>query len=264
MTEPAHLVTLELAVRIGGVQVCRALDLDLAPGTCWALMGQNGSGKTTLLHTLAGLRPATAGEIHLDGRALPQWRRPDLARRLGLLTQDFQDPFPATVLDTALLGRHPWLSLWQWEGPADLARARAALKTVGLAEFEQRNIATLSGGERRRLGIATLLTQDPAVLLLDEPANHLDLRHRQQILATLAQLAHAQQRTVMMSLHDPALAWRFCDHALLLMGDGEVVAGETREVLNADNLTRLYDYPVACAQVGDERVFVVRQDAAHT
>ncbi len=257
MAEAVTLASHGLRVEIGAVAVCREMDLSLGPGQCWALMGRNGSGKTTLLHTLAGLRPAQGGEIRLDGRPLSAWRRRDVARRLGLLPQDFHDPFPASVLDTALLGRHPWLSLWQWEGPADLARAQAALETVGLADFAHRRVDTLSGGERRRLGFATLLTQDPALFLLDEPANHLDLKHRQQLLQVVTELARAQGRGVMMSLHDPALAWRFCDHALLLIGDGEVVAGETRAILTADNLSRLYDYPVRCVEVEGERIFTV-------
>ncbi|MEJ2688162.1 MAG: ABC transporter ATP-binding protein, partial [Gammaproteobacteria bacterium] len=172
------LATRELAVRIADVRVCSGLDLTVEAGQCWCVLGRNGVGKTTLLHALAGLGNPAAGAVYMDGIPLHEVPAAARARHLGLLLQDHSDPFPATVLDTVLIGRHPHLGLWRWEGPEDYRRARRALEAMGLAGFEQREIHTLSGGERRRVGLATLLTQDPAVYLLDEPTNHLDLHHQ--------------------------------------------------------------------------------------
>jgi iron complex transport system ATP-binding protein len=233
-----------LVVRIGEVEVCRALDLEFAPGQCWAILGRNGSGKTTLLNTLAGLRVPTAGTMHLDGKALTAQPRRQIARRLGLLPQDSQDPFPATVLETALLGRHPHIPLWGWEDADDRRIARNALRQVGLAGWDERIIATLSGGERRRLALATLLAQDPDILLLDEPTNHLDLQHQVKLLDLLARQAQRQRKTVVMVLHDLNLAARFADHCLLLFGDGETAAGICSEILHQKNLERLYRLPL--------------------
>ncbi len=118
-----------------------------------------------------------------------------------------------------LVGRHPHLDFWAWESVDDRAAAQGALAAVDLAGLEQRDIATLSGGERRRLSIATILAQDPGVFLLDEPIHQLDPQHQLDVLRMFRRLADAG-RTVIVSLHDIGLAARFADSALLLFGDG--------------------------------------------
>lgn len=245
-----------LSVTVGARQVCRDLDLRLEAGQSWGLLGANGTGKTTLLHTLAGLRPPSAGEIRLNGVPLHALPRRQLARQLGLLPQDSVDPMPATVLETALIGRHPHLGLWQWESPADLALARTALAAVELADAETRPVGTLSGGERRRLALATLLTQAPRIHLLDEPTNHLDLRHQVGLLTLLRERVRDQGGLLVMSLHDLNLAARFCDHLLLLFGDGEVLAGPAVQVLAPAHLQRLYGHPIAVVESEGRRAFV--------
>ncbi|MBI5460953.1 MAG: ABC transporter ATP-binding protein [Gammaproteobacteria bacterium] len=234
----------QVNVSIGNVAVCRALDVVFNPGECWAILGRNGTGKTTLLHTLAGLRVADSGAVLLDGTPITQQPRRHIAQHLGLLPQDSHDPFPATVLETALLGRHPHLSLWGWETAKDRALAHAALAQVGLEQWDAREVATLSGGERRRVALATLLTQDPDILLLDEPTNHLDLHHQVALLDLLAHQAREQRKTVIMVLHDLNLAARFADHCLLLYGDGNVCAGACDGILETPILERLYSQPL--------------------
>jgi len=147
----------------------KPVSLTIEAGQCWGLLGPNGVGKTTLLHTLAGLRAPFSGSIDLAGRSLTQTRRRIVAQQIGLVLQHHQDGFPATVLETALIGRHPYLRPWQWESADDRARAQQALERMELAEMAQREVQTLSGGERQRLALATLLTQDPPLWLLDEP-----------------------------------------------------------------------------------------------
>jgi iron complex transport system ATP-binding protein len=250
------LQTKGLEVRIADRILCRALDFAVYPGQSWAILGRNGAGKTTLLHTLLGLNPATKGTIRCFGRSLADYSQRDLARHVGLLPQDLDDPFPSTVLETALIGRHPHLGPFAWEGEDDLRQARQALKTVSLQNFEQRQTNTLSGGERRRLGLATLLTQSPQLYLLDEPANHLDLPHQQALMATLLGLAQQGHRGVVMVLHDVNLARRYCDHALLLFDDGETQAGPAEKLLNSETLGRLYGYPLHCLDSPVGEVFV--------
>ena len=233
-----------LTVSIAGKQVCRSLDLTMAAGDCIGLLGANGVGKTTLLHSLAGLRPADAGEISLDGASLASLPRRQVAQRLGLLMQQPEDSLPASVLETALIGRHPHLDFWRWESHGDVAIARRALKTVGLEGLEQRVQTALSGGERRRLDLATILTQDPRVFLLDEPAGQLDLHHQLALLGQLQRLSAQEARAVLMSLHDINLAARFCNRIVMLFGEGEVQVGATAEMLTPERLSRLYQAPV--------------------
>jgi len=240
----ALLETSQLDIHIGTTRVCHQLALHLNAGERWAILGRNGAGKTTLLHTLAGLRRPDSGAVRLGGKPLETLPRRRIARQVGVLLQDHLDAFPASVMETVLIGRHPYLGALQWEGPEDYALARAALLAVGLDEMENRNVATLSGGERRRLGIATLLTQDPALWLLDEPTNHLDVHQQIRILDLLQSRSQAEQKTLLLVMHDLNLALRYCDRFLLLFGAGETAQGSADEVLTRPVLERLYGHPM--------------------
>jgi iron complex transport system ATP-binding protein len=250
------LETRSLQVTIGDTAVCRDLYLTINAGERWCILGCNGAGKTTLLLTLAGLRPPQAGHIALQQQALSALPRRQVARQIGILFQDQTDAFPASVLDTVLTGRHPWLGPLQWEGTADLEKARTALQAVGLAGIEQRSVTTLSGGERRRLGIATLLTQDPQLLLLDEPTNHLDIHHQIRTLQLVSELAANGDRALLLVMHDLNLAARYCNRFLLLFGDGETAQGNAAEVLTRPNLERLYQHPLLPLQGPQGQVWV--------
>ena len=240
---PALLRCIEVDTDVADVSVTRGLQLNVQAGQCWCILGRNGSGKTTLLHTLAGLRRPAAGRIELDGKPLEGQQRRRVAQRVGVLFQNQDDAFPATVLETVLQGRHPHLHSWQWESAADHALARQALSKVGLTGFEGRDIQTLSGGERQRVAVATLLTQQPRLLLLDEPTNHLDLHHQLSVLRTLLALCREHRRAIVMVLHDVNLAARFADHVLLLLGGGEVRLGEKRQIMETAVLEALYGHP---------------------
>jgi iron complex transport system ATP-binding protein len=193
--------------------------------------------------------------VLLDGRDLSEWPGRERARRLALLPQLTEDPFPSTVFETALIGRHPHLPFWQWEDASDFACARAALAAVGLEELSERPVDSLSGGERRRLDIATLIAQDAAVCLLDEPTNHLDPRHRNEMLALFRARADAGG-LVIAALHDPTLAARSADRALLLFGDGRWRFGDAATILSDANLSELYDVSVGELAWRGQRVFV--------
>lgn len=247
-----NLQTHTLEIEVPGRTLCTGLNLQIDPGQNWAILGANGSGKTTLLHTLAGLRPPASGTVTLDGRGITSYPHRERAKYLGLLLQDYGSAFPASVMETVLSGRHPYLSRWQWQDDIDdLRLAEAALSAVGLDGFADRALATLSGGERRRAEIATILAQDPPICLLDEPTNHLDLRHQIEILE---HLTHRRRRVAgfnVLVLHDVNLAVRFCSHALLLFGGGECLYGKITDVLDAENLERLYGCPIRRVEAQD-------------
>jgi len=223
-----------------GRTLCASLDAELKAGENWVILGANGSGKTTLLHALAGLRAPDAGHIRLEDSVVNDIPPRMRARRIGVLFQEAESEFPATVLETVLTGRYPHLDRWQWEGVQDYRAAEAALEAVGLAGLAQRPLATLSGGERRRVEIAALLAQDAPICLLDEPTNHLDLRHQVQVLELLASRARRPGHLNVFVLHDVNLAARFGTHAILLFDNGECRHGPLSDMLNRSNLEQMY------------------------
>jgi len=239
-----------LRVGIAGRIFCRELTLAVHAGECLAILGRNGAGKSTLLSVLAGLREPEAGEVLLAGSSYADLGARASALLRGWLPQERSEAFSSTVLETALVGRHPHLARWDWESETDARIARQALASVGLAELAQRDVQTLSGGERQRLAIATLLTQAPQLYLLDEPLAHLDLNHQIATLELFARLACERPLACVMVLHEPGLAARFCTHALLLFDDGTTQLGPCGEVVNSDSLSRLYGYPLR--EVGDK------------
>ena len=241
-------------VCVGSRTLVRGLDLQLGRGSVLAVLGPNGSGKSLSLHTLAGLRPPKAGALLISGRPLTDWPRRALARELALLPQNVEDPFPASVIETVLLGRHPHIARWQWESARDLAIASDALIAVGLAGYEERDVLTLSGGERRRAALAAVLAQTPRIFLLDEPTNQLDPNHQLEALQLLRERADAGA-AVIVTLHDPNLAERFADSALLLGKDGDWRCGRVADILTPQHLSTLYDTRFEVVEIGGRRVF---------
>ncbi|WP_166261732.1 ABC transporter ATP-binding protein [Marinobacter salicampi] len=251
------LSTDQLVTAIPGRAPGYALDLSFEPGQVWGILGPNGAGKSTLLHTLAGLSPARSGHVRLDGHDIAGLARRKVARQLGLLFQDHHDGFPATVMETTLIGRHPFLSPWQTETREDMACAYNALTVLGLGALAPRLVNTLSGGERQRVALATLLTQDPDIWLVDEPTNHLDLHHQVETMTLMADRAR-QGRTVIMCMHDLNLAARWCDHILLLYPNGDACWGPARQMLVPHALERLYGQRLATAEIEGVPVFIPR------
>jgi iron complex transport system ATP-binding protein len=244
-----------LAIAAGARVLVQNLSFGMRGGEFLAILGRNGSGKTLTLHALAGLSAPHGGRVLLDGEELTAMPRRRIARRLGLLLQDREESLTLSALESALIGRHPHLKFWQREAAQDLAIAQAALKRVGLADCARRSIATLSGGEQRRAAMASLLAQQPQIYLLDEPTNHLDPHHQIEVLEVFRELCRAGAG-VIATLHDPTLAERYADRALLLYGDGRYRLGPVGEVLTAEELSALYLTPICAVGTPPRRAFI--------
>ena len=238
-----HLEASGLGLVIHGKVLCHDLHLTFHAGENWAILGANGSGKTTLLHTLAGLRAPDSGCVRLNGTDLAAVAPRALARLRGILFQDSETSLGASVMETVLSGRHPYLTPWQWEDADDIRHAEHALATMAMQSCAARSVTTLSGGERRRVDIATLLAQDAPVCLLDEPLNHLDLRYQVQVLELLRSRAQHPGHLNITVMHDINLALRYCSHGLLLLGDGSARHGRLEDLLDCVLLEQIYGCP---------------------
>jgi iron complex transport system ATP-binding protein len=244
-----------IRVSVPGRLLVDGLDLELERGEIVAVLGPNGTGKSLTLATLAGLRRPALGNVTLNSQDIFLNPRQRTAQQLALLPQVVDDIFPATVLDTALVGRHPHISNFKWESEDDYRITADALRAMGLEDLSARDVLTLSGGERRRLAIAQILAQTPEVYLLDEPTNHLDPQHQLDALQIFRRAAD-QGAGVVASLHDVNLAARFADRCLLLFGDGRWQIGQTEEILNESNLSELFATPMEAIGWRSHTLFV--------
>ena len=246
----------DLTLRVGQRTLIRDFGMSVRPHEMWCLLGANGVGKTMFLHTLVGLRRPQRGGVQLAGKPLPQWSAVNAARSRAFLPQTNHDVFSAPVVQVVLMGRHPHLGRWQWEGQADRASALAALKAVDLEEVADRDVTTLSGGERQRVAIAALLVQDAPLLLLDEPLAQLDLFHQIQVLQHLAFLARDQGRGIVLSLHDLNLAHRFATHGMLIGANAALLQGPIEDVMTEASLSEAFGGAVRKIPVGARTIFV--------
>jgi len=261
MTECLGTGTLILRARkvriaMGPRVLAEDLDLDIHSGEVWCVLGPNGSGKSTLLRTLAGLRAPQDGTVELDGRAWSHWSPRDAARRRGVLPQHQSFAFSASVRECVLLGRHPHIGRFGRTSEFDYARTAAALAAMDLAGLADRDVLALSGGERQRVALAAIFAQDPGLFLLDEPTAHLDLAHQVALLRQLRVLASEAGRAVVLTTHDYNLAAHFATHALLLFGDGRLLAGVAPQVLQAGTLSSAFGFALLHSGNAASRTFV--------
>ena len=230
-------------------RVLEHASLNVRPGELLALLGPNGSGKTTLLRLAAGLLIPNAGTVTLDGRPMANWSRPEVARRIAVLSQNGELAEGFRVEEIVSLGRAPHTHSRFGLDSADEQAIGHALREAGAVDLIGRRVEGLSGGERQRVLVALALAQEPAVLLLDEPTVHLDVRHQQALLTTLTVLARQRNLAVIAVLHDLALA-RSAASRVAILGDGRIIAdGPPSEVLSEARLASAFGLSAASAAV---------------
>jgi iron complex transport system ATP-binding protein len=233
------------------------LDVSLAlpPGAMGALIGANGSGKSTLIRLLAGLLQPVSGEVHFKGTSLSALPGRERAKRIGYVPQSTSTIFPFTALEVVLTGRSPYGGRFRFESAQDEEIALAALDALDAGHLAPRHVTELSGGERQLVTVARALAQEPELLLLDEPASSLDLKHRTQLARALRRLKDERGIAVLMITHDLMLLDAAAD-LIFGMKSGRLVADGTPEaVLNDRVLGDIYDAPVRTMR-SDGRTFI--------
>jgi iron complex transport system ATP-binding protein len=219
------------------------------------VIGPNGAGKSSLLAAIAGVFPLAAGAVRIDGRPLFEWSADDLAGRRAWSPQFWSDPFPATVRETAVLARDRGFRWRAASGGGDASVVERLLRRLDLERLAGIDVQALSGGERQRVAIATALLQEAPLLLLDEPASHLDPAHQRLLLGLL--MDHARQGgSFLASLHDLNLAWDLADHCIVLDGKGGAVCGPRDQVLTAERMSRVFEVSIESVELHGARRFV--------
>lgn len=212
------------------------LSFSVEDGEFVGLIGPNGSGKSTALKMIyRALRPQ-AGRVLLDGRDLLKMPYRQSAQLMAAVSQENEVPFQFTVEEIAAMGRSPHKGLFEADSPEDKAIVAWALAQLGLTDLAQRNYAQISGGEKQRTVIARALAQQCPFLVLDEPANHLDIGYQMQIFSLVKGLGCS----ALSAVHDLNMAALFCDRIYILKDGRLVCQGSPEETLTPENIWDIY------------------------
>lgn len=224
-----------------GKFVLKEIGFEISKGDFVGIIGPNGSGKTTLFKGISGELDPLAGSTELAGKNIQDMSLRERAQSLAVVTQNIEAG-SMTVEEYVLMGRIPYHSRFQFfETARDMAIAQKYMKLTGVDRLKDKYMNALSGGEQQLAGIARALTQEPDLLLLDEPTSHLDITHQVQILNLIRRLSNELGLTVLMIIHDLNLAGEYCDSLIMMQKGGMRKKGLPHEVLNYRDIEAVYD-----------------------
>lgn len=257
LSQPLMIRGRGITVAYRNADALKGVDFSANPGDLIAVVGANGAGKSTLLRTLAGLLPLQSGSIAIGEREIASVAPRELAKAVAFLPQDRAVHWQLNVRDVVALGRLPHRGFMTGESDADRAAIQSAMERMDVAQFSQRPIATLSGGERARALIARSLAQRAQILIADEPTAGLDPAYRLSIIAEFKRLAD-QGLTIIAALHDLSLAARFATRVTMLKQGRCIADGAAAQVLSKENLAEAFGIDAIIAEISGIPVIVTK------
>jgi len=247
--------------------VLQDISFQIGKGEFVGVIGPNGSGKTTLLKILYRLLSPQQGEVLFELVPLKRMSRTDVAKRIAVVAQETYLLFPFRVIEIVLMGRSPYLGSLMFESEKDLEIAKKVMEWTEILNFSERAIDELSGGERKRVFIARALTQEPEMILLDEPTANLDIHHQIEFLDLILSLNRERGLTIVMATHDMNLAAEFCDRLILLQKGRIYKIGTPKEVITKETIETVYGCEVWVDQnpfSGMPRIGLLRKEIHET
>lgn len=236
----------------------RSVSVSFRAGEMVSIAGPNGSGKSTLLRLMARVIEPASGEILWNGKRLEDVDPREYARSVGYLPQEFDSGFPMRAIDVVLSGRAPFLRRFQWETAEDYNRAVEALREFDAMDLAERYLDEMSGGERKRVFLARVLTGLPELILLDEPFAALDLSHIQQLTELLRAYVSRTGGTVVFVSHDLNWSGAYADRMLVLSNGSIVADGPPAEVLDPALIERFFQFRAEAVQRNGRRWIIPR------
>lgn len=219
------------------------VNIDIAAGECFCLMGPNGCGKTTLFNCINGRFPLQKGQVLIDGKNVRDYSTNELARVMGIVYQEHSAPFPYSALEVVRMGRTPYLGLMGMPSRRETEFAYGVMEELGIAHLAGKSYTQISGGERQLVLIARTVCQEPKIILFDEPTSHLDFKNQALVLNTVKRLSQRGITIVMIS-HFPNHVWSIATSVAMLNYQGLVAQGTVAEAMTEENLTKTYGVAV--------------------
>lgn len=240
----------------GDRKIFENINFSLGKGEVLCILGPNGTGKSTLIKCINGLIKLTKGNIYLKNEEIETMSKTDIAKVMGYIPQTHASTFAFSVSDVVLLGRTPHLGLTESPGQKDYKIARNAMKSLGILHLENKPYTKVSGGERQLVLMARVLTQQPQILLLDEPTSHLDFGNQIRTLKIIKQLSESGL-SILMTSHFPDHAFLSSDNVIILNNGNIMALGKPDDVVTEENMRETYGIDVRILNVENNRKAVI-------
>jgi len=226
----------KLTAGYGEEPVLRDINLTVGEGRLCGLIGRNGSGKTTLMRCINAILKPLRGRVVVSGKEINKLSRDKVAKLISIVPQGSFSPFPFSSLDMILMGGVARIRSWQSPGNDEKDRAWQVCEDVGITAFVSTLFNHLSGGQKQLVMLARALYQDAPVMLLDEPNSHLDFCNQHRMMGLVHEIVKSQNKTALITLHDPNLALHYCDEVVMLKEGRVVASGPTEDMIVNVNL----------------------------
>lgn len=228
----------------GDTKILTDISLDISHGKFTGIIGPNGSGKTTVAKLLSKLLDADSETVYIEGKDLSDIKISELAKKMALVPQSSDIDYEFTVYEVVMLGRTPHIGRFQRESAVDFDIVKKAMKDTDTWQYRDRYINQLSGGERQRVIIAKALSQEPKILILDEPVTYLDVHHQLNLMELIKKLSEERNITIVTILHDLNFALKYCDYVIML-NEGKIYKhGIPEDVVTKEHIKNVYDIEV--------------------
>jgi iron complex transport system ATP-binding protein len=224
-------------------------------GDVFCILGANGAGKTTLIKCLTGLLAPSSGKVLLNNINIHSLNASEIAKEIGYIPQIHNSTFAFTVLDVVLMGRSPHLDIFESPSEKDIKIADKALKTLNIAHMRDKPYTEISGGEQQLVFIARVLTQEPDILILDEPTSHLDFGNQIRTLDVIERLAK-NGLSILMSSHFPDHAFISANKVAILKDKNFIDIGTPSEVITEENMEETYGIKVKIVDVDNRKACI--------
>jgi iron complex transport system ATP-binding protein len=232
----------------GKLNIFENINFSVEKGDIFCILGANGTGKTTLIKCINGLMKLSTGNVLINNQNILSLKQNEIAKNIGYIPQIHNSTFPFSVLDVVLMGRSPHLEMFASPGEKDIKIAENSLKTLNIEYMRDTPYTEISGGEQQMVFLARILTQQPSILLLDEPTSHLDFGNQMRTLNIIEKLAK-NGLSIVMSSHFPDQAFISANKVALMKGKGFLDIGSPEEVITEENMEEIYNIQVKIVDI---------------